>query len=201
MTRFGADSRARIAAGGLARAAALSGDGRRATELLHDLDRHPGKRQVLLEVEVVQARAWTHSAAGAPAQGAAILVEAAAAAHAGGAYSFEAVLLHDVLRMGNRSAPVLQRLADLAGVIEGPLMAARLSTRGPSPPPIPTRCMARRRRSSRSVHACLRPKRPRTARVWPDAKAETARRRLWAGSPRRWQAKESERARRLWRRS
>jgi len=125
MTRFGADPRARIAAGGLARAVALSGDGRRAAELLRDLDRYPGKRQVLLEVEVTQARAWTHSAAGMPALGAAILIEAAAAARAGGAHSFEAVLLHDALRLGDRSAAVLRRLAELEDAIEGPLMAAR----------------------------------------------------------------------------
>lgn len=125
MTRFGADSRARIAAGGLARAAALNGNGERAAELLRELSRYPGKRQVLLEVEVTQARAWTHSAAGAPALGAEILVEAAAVARVGGAHSFEAVLLHDALRLGDRRAAVLGRLADLAGVVEGPLMAAR----------------------------------------------------------------------------
>ncbi|MCA1672646.1 MAG: hypothetical protein LC799_10740 [Actinobacteria bacterium] len=54
MTRFGADSRARLAVGGLARTTALRGHDARAGELLHELDRYPGKRQVLLEVEVTR---------------------------------------------------------------------------------------------------------------------------------------------------
>jgi DNA-binding CsgD family transcriptional regulator len=125
MTRFGADSRARLAVGGLVRAAALSGDGGRAAGLLRDLDRYPGRRQMLLDVEVTQARAWTHAARGAPERGAALLAEAAVVARSGGAHSFEAVLLHDALRLGDRSAAALHRLGELDGVVEGRLMVAR----------------------------------------------------------------------------
>lgn len=123
MARAGGGPRAHAVGAGLAHAAALAGDPARAQTLLGDLDALPGRRWPLLADELARARAWTLAVGGSPRDAARILLDAAERARALGLGPAEAALLHDALRLGDRSA--LTRLVDLGGLVEGPLSAAR----------------------------------------------------------------------------
>lgn len=74
--------------------------------------------------EVLRARAWTAVAGGDAARGRKHLREAVRMAQAGGGAGFECAALHDLARLG-RAGEVSERLQELTGLVEGPLVSAR----------------------------------------------------------------------------
>ena len=105
----------------LAVAQSWLGDLDGATATIAELDSTP--RSAFSEAEDDVGRAWTAVAAGNPLEAKEVLAKAATRAEAAGQRVVEARLLHDLLRIGDvaRAAP---RLAALASVCEGPLIAA-----------------------------------------------------------------------------
>lgn len=103
-----------------ARADALAGDGARARARLAEIDALGLPPGDLLGPEVPIARAWADVADGRPEAARADLTEAADLARTGGSVVLEAAALHDLARLGQAGA-VAERLAELAGTIEGPL--------------------------------------------------------------------------------
>ena len=75
-------------------------------------------------VELLRAQGWTEVAAGDLAAGRARLREAAELARARGDVVWETDVLHDLARLGQPCA-VNERLTELAGVVEGDMVAAR----------------------------------------------------------------------------
>ena len=105
----------------LAVAQSWLGDLDGATATIAELDATP--RSAFSEAEDDVGRAWTAVAAGNPLEAKEVLAQAAARAEAAGQRAVEARLLHDLLRIGD-VASAAPRLAALASVCEGPLVAA-----------------------------------------------------------------------------
>ena len=78
----------------------------------------------LFHNEIDRAKAWLAAHRHGPDAASALLMRSAEDAGASGKRTFEATLLHDVVRLG-RAAPVVARLGRLAATAEGPLAQVR----------------------------------------------------------------------------
>ena len=78
---------------------------------------------------VLQGRAWVHAAEGSVAEARRCLVAGAASARRAESLVLEAALLHDHARLGG-PGEVAERLAELAAIVEGDLVAARADYAG-----------------------------------------------------------------------
>ncbi len=112
--------------GGLALAAAHQGDLRTAEAALGELAKTPPTAVRLQDVAIMRGRAWTALAAGQGTKGRRLLWEAVEQAEAWGQRATAAEALHDIVRTGV-AQPAAERLEDLAGSVEGPLMVARVT--------------------------------------------------------------------------
>jgi DNA-binding CsgD family transcriptional regulator len=110
----------RLALSFLATAHAWLGDAESAAEVVDELDGLPAMDFARAEQEL--GRAWASVAAGDVPRARASLLAAADDAHEAAYRSSEALLLHDVARLGDPVAAA-DRLEELAGVCEGPLVA------------------------------------------------------------------------------
>ena len=124
MTRFGADPRARVVKAAVAHCLALRGEAVEARACLGELDRVPGRSWRLMETEV-RAQAWADAADGELVSARECLRRAARDQQRGGAYVFEAALLHDAVRLGYPTPETVERLEALVDLVEGALMTAR----------------------------------------------------------------------------
>jgi DNA-binding CsgD family transcriptional regulator/tetratricopeptide (TPR) repeat protein len=113
------------ARGGALLARAQMGDHGASRRALDALDATPKTRLGMMRSEVERARAWGAVVAGDLRTGALRLVEAADRAHDSGEIGMEVLALHDLVRIGR--ADWFERLASLAGQVEGPLGAARIA--------------------------------------------------------------------------
>lgn len=104
-----------------ARAHALAGDAPAARVRLAEIDGLGIAAAQVLGPEVLVARAWVELAEGRPGPARNRLEDAAVMARSGGAAVLEAGALHDLARIGHAKA-VTARLAELARIIEGPLI-------------------------------------------------------------------------------
>jgi DNA-binding CsgD family transcriptional regulator len=105
-------------------AAAYAGDTSTADAALKALDGLAPTGMLMMEPEVDRARAWHAVLHDDIAAGHRALEAAASRARESGAYALEAGALHDLSRTGRPEAAA-DRLAELAGVVDGPLTAAR----------------------------------------------------------------------------
>jgi DNA-binding CsgD family transcriptional regulator len=103
----------------LATAHAWLGDAAAATDAVRELDALPEMAFARAEQEL--GRAWAAAAAGDVPRARLILLAAADGARSAGYRSSEALLLHEVVRLGEPS-PVAERLEALAAECEGPLV-------------------------------------------------------------------------------
>lgn len=111
---------------GLAGAHAWAGDVAAARATLRRLDELPGRNLGLFGTHSARARAWILAAEGARIPAADMMIAGCEPLRRGGAGTFEAALLHDAVRVDRDAASrVAPRVAQLAEVVEGPLMAAR----------------------------------------------------------------------------
>lgn len=109
--------------GELAHAEALAGDPAAARAALAEADRCPAPSEALLQPWTELARAWVAAASHDLSQAAQQAVATADYLRAQGAASFEAVALHDAVRLGAAHA-VVHRLRELAGMVDGRLVPA-----------------------------------------------------------------------------
>ena len=112
--------------GALALAAGQLGDAGLAATVLADLEAEPPTQVVIMDPEVDRGRAWCAVAAGRVGVACEQLVRSAASARAVGESALEAASLHDLARLG-RPELAVDRLLELVGVVDGPLMAARVA--------------------------------------------------------------------------
>jgi hypothetical protein len=108
----------------LVQALALDGRVDEAKAVLADVDALGLPATYVLGAELLQARAWAEVAGGHLAGAAERLWDAADLARDRGEYVFEAAALHDLARLGH-AKDVIERLAELTGVVEGDLVQAR----------------------------------------------------------------------------
>jgi DNA-binding CsgD family transcriptional regulator len=111
----------------LASVAALAGDQEEAAGWLDRADARGGEANRFFEPWVELDRAWVAAAAGELTRAAQLATQAADMARASKQFTFEAVALHDVARLG-APARVRQRLEELAGLLEGRLAAVLASS-------------------------------------------------------------------------
>jgi DNA-binding CsgD family transcriptional regulator len=102
----------------LASMAAIRGDQAAAAAWLDRADARHGNANRLFDAWVELDRAWVAAAAGELTRAHGQARRAAAMAQASGQFTFEAMALHDVARLGAPAA-VRQRLEELAGMLEG----------------------------------------------------------------------------------
>ena len=114
---------------GSALCGALAGDRSRAADAIAELDALGPHHMLMMEADVVRARAWHALVHGEPLTCRTLLDEAATLARDAGAFSLEAGALHDLARIGHASSAAA-RLADLAAVSEGVLIPARAEHAG-----------------------------------------------------------------------
>ncbi len=110
----------------LASVAALAGDQEAAAAWLARADARGGEANRFFDPWVQLDRAWVAGAAGELTRAAQLASQAAELARASAQFTFEAVALHDVARLGAPGG-VRERLEELAGLLEGrlaPLLAA-----------------------------------------------------------------------------
>ena len=102
----------------LTQALALQGDAAAARELLRDLeaDRHPA--YTLMEPEIELARAWVVASEGAISEAVSAAHAAADLARSRSSAAYEVLALQTALGFGDHT--VGGRLAELAGLVEGP---------------------------------------------------------------------------------
>ena len=118
----------------LASVAALAGDQEAAVGWLHRADARGGEANRFFDPWVELDRAWVAAGTGELTRAVQLATQAAELARASGQFTFEALALHDVARLG-APAGVRQRLEELAGLLEGRLApvlatsAAALATR------------------------------------------------------------------------
>jgi DNA-binding CsgD family transcriptional regulator len=118
----------------LASVAALAGDQEAAAGWLDRADARGGEANRFFDPWVELDRAWVAAGAGELTRAVQLATQAAELARAYGQFTFEALALHDVARLG-APAGVRQRLEELAGLLEGRLApvlatsAAALATR------------------------------------------------------------------------
>lgn len=108
----------------LAHARALAGAHAMAVAALEEYAKLPVEGGGEFGAEVLQAHAWTAVAGDDTATGIDLLREASALAQRQRLWAVEAVMLHDLARLG-RASDVAARLVELADVIEGPMIACR----------------------------------------------------------------------------
>jgi len=109
----------------LASVAALAGDQQAAAVWLDRADARGGEANRFFDAWVQLDRAWVAAGAGELTRATQLARQAADMARASGQFTFEAVALHDVARLGGPGG-VRERLQELAGVLEGrlaPLLA------------------------------------------------------------------------------
>ncbi|MCA1841611.1 MAG: LuxR C-terminal-related transcriptional regulator [Actinobacteria bacterium] len=114
----------RLALMSLVEALALAGRTSDAAEALAELESHSLPVAHILDPEAARARAWVSVAAGDLVKAKEVLAEAATMAARSGDLAFEGAAWHDLARLGE-AALARSRLEELAGVMEGPLPAAR----------------------------------------------------------------------------
>ena len=118
----------------LASVATLAGDQEAAVGWLHRADARGGEANRFFDPWVELDRAWVAAGTGELTRAVQLATQAAELARASGQFTFEALALHDVARLG-APAGVRQRLEELAGLLEGRLApvlatsAAALATR------------------------------------------------------------------------
>ena len=115
-----------LSLGGLAQARALRGDVADADDLIAEAEAAPWQ---VLGMEIELARVWVAAARGDLPLARGLAQTAAEAARSSGQSSYETLLLHDVARLGDARA-VVDRLRELAGVVQGtlvPVYAAHVS--------------------------------------------------------------------------
>ncbi len=105
-------------------AAGQMGDHAAGSATAEDLDAEPPTPLSLMDVDLDRGRAWTLVAAGRHSAARELLAAAAERARALGQHGLEAGALHDLARLGD-AASVLARTDELAGIVQGELMAAR----------------------------------------------------------------------------
>lgn len=110
---------------GLVFAAALAGDVASAQAALQEVESAPASPDRFLETDRARAHAWLDVARGDLGGARERLVAAGEAAAATGQWTLEAAALHDAARLGG-ARDVLSRIAELAQLVEGALMRARL---------------------------------------------------------------------------
>lgn len=118
---------------GQALAAGQQGDAETATAAVAELDRLPAGPFLMMESEVLRARAWATIASGDLAAGRRGLRDAIRWATASGAHALATTAWHDLVRLGDPAdaAPAAEALTDLLSRVDGPLAAAReLHARG-----------------------------------------------------------------------
>ncbi len=125
MTLLGVDPRAGFAHAEVAHCLALRGDAAGARAVLAEVARRPGRRWRLLGWGIHRAEAWAAAAAGDRAGALALLTGTAAALARGEAHTYEAALLHDVVRLGGADPAVADRLGALCDLVEDELMVVR----------------------------------------------------------------------------
>jgi DNA-binding CsgD family transcriptional regulator len=107
--------------GGLALAEGMGGNARPAAAALAELDELPPHWMVLFDPDLIErGRAWTKVAEGEISAATTRLREAADRAAQQHCWLAEAKLRHDLIRLGELGTEVA-RLAELAGLLEGPL--------------------------------------------------------------------------------
>ena len=109
----------------LASVAALAGDQQAAAVWLDRADARGGEANRFFDAWVQLDRAWVAAGAGELTRATQLARQAADMARASGQFTFEAVALHDVARLGGPGG-VRERLQELAGMLEGrlaPLLA------------------------------------------------------------------------------
>lgn len=112
--------------GGLGMACGMRGDAEGAKVALAELE-EAGDSQVLLsEPEVRRGRGWALLALGETVAARSALAEAVEVARATGQRHLELVSLHDLVRVGEPTAEVCDRMAELAAQVEGPLAPLRV---------------------------------------------------------------------------
>jgi DNA-binding CsgD family transcriptional regulator len=111
----------------LASVAALAGDQEAAASWLGRADARAGEANRFFDPWVELDRAWVAAAAGELTRAIDLATRAADMAGASKQFTFEAVALYDVARLG-APARVRQRLEELAGVLEGRLAALLASS-------------------------------------------------------------------------
>ncbi len=116
---------ARWGYGGLAHALALLGDLDGADTALADLDAAAPTPVRLMDPEIERARAWVLAQRSEYTLSRDALRRAASMALDHGSAALEAAALHDLLRLGDDAA-ALGRIHELAAVVDGAFMAARL---------------------------------------------------------------------------
>jgi DNA-binding CsgD family transcriptional regulator len=116
---------ARWGYGGLAHALALGGDLDGADAALADLDAEPSTPLRMMDPEIERGRACVLIQRGEYSLAADVLRRAARFASECGSFALEAAALHDLVRLGD-DADALERLHELADVVDGDLMPARL---------------------------------------------------------------------------
>jgi DNA-binding CsgD family transcriptional regulator len=104
--------------GGLVQAMALQGDTADADNLIAEAEQRAFR---VLGMEIELGKVWAAAARGDLPQARELALQAAAEAQATGQSSYEAVLLHDVVRLGDPVA-VADRLLQLAATIQGALV-------------------------------------------------------------------------------
>lgn len=118
---------ARWGYGGLAHALALGGDLEGADAALADLDAEPSTPLRMMDPEIERGRACVLIQRGEYSLAADVLRRAARFAFECGSFALEAAALHDLVRLGDDAdADALGRLREIAGVVDGDLMPARL---------------------------------------------------------------------------
>jgi DNA-binding CsgD family transcriptional regulator len=115
-----------IVVSGLAGAQAWAGDVAAARATLRGLDEVPGRSLGLFGAHSVRARAWILAAEGAHVPAAEMLIAGAEPMRRADARTFEVAMLYDAVRIDrDAAARVAPRIAELATLVEGPLMVAR----------------------------------------------------------------------------
>jgi DNA-binding CsgD family transcriptional regulator len=107
--------------------AALAGDQEAAASWLGRADARAGEANRFVDPWVELDRAWVAAAAGELTRAVDLATRAADTARASKQFTFEAVALYDVARLG-APADVRQRLEELAGLLEGRLAAVLASS-------------------------------------------------------------------------
>lgn len=116
---------ARWALAQMAMSASHLGDLDTVGAVVEDLDVEPPAELSILDVEVNRGRIWGLVTVGRRARARTALAEIAGRARGMGQHALEAAVLHDVARLGGPTS-VHDRLSELAHVVEGSLMHARV---------------------------------------------------------------------------
>jgi DNA-binding CsgD family transcriptional regulator len=111
--------------GGVALAAGQMGDQAASAAAIAELDAMSETPMVMMDVGVMRGRAWATLASGNLSGARAGLQEAVARAESWGQFAGAAAALHDLLRLGT-DVPAARRLEDMASLVDGELMAARI---------------------------------------------------------------------------